>query len=68
MKQLHYILITLFLALSGCVKHTDIIYETIDFRNSYWLAYEVDGKKIGEEKEPFIFNFTEKQEFKYFIA
>lgn len=26
MKQLHYILITLFLALSGCVKHTDIVY------------------------------------------
>lgn len=61
MKQLHYILITLFLALSSCVKHTDIIYETIDFRNSYWLAYEVDGKKIGEEKEPFIFNFTENK-------
>lgn len=59
MNRLHYILITLLLTLSSCVKHTETFYETIDFRNSYWLAYEVDGKKIGEEKDPFIFNFTE---------
>ena len=32
--------------LSSCVKHTEIFYEAIDFKNSYWLAYEVDGKKL----------------------
>ena len=61
MNRLHCTLITLLLLLGSCVKHTDIIYETIDFTNSYWLAYEVDGKNIGEEKEPFIFNFTENK-------
>lgn len=66
MNRLHYILITLLLTLSSCVKHTETFYETIDFRNSYWLAYEVDGKKIGEEKDPFIFNFTEYKNLNYY--
>lgn len=60
MNRLHYILTTLLLVLSSCVKHTEIFYEAIDFKNSYWLAYEVDGKKIGEI-EPFIFYFTENK-------
>lgn len=42
MNRLLYILIILILTLSSCTKHTEIVYESIDFRDSYWLAYEVD--------------------------
>ena len=39
MNRLLYILIILILTLSSCTKHTEIVYESIDFRDSYWLAY-----------------------------
>lgn len=60
MNRLHCILTVSLFLLCSCVKHTEIIYDAIDFRNSYWLAYEVNGKKIGEI-EPFIFYFTENK-------
>ena len=61
MNRLLYILIILILTLSSCTKHTEIVYESIDFRDSYWLAYEVDDKKIEEREELFIFHFTESK-------
>lgn len=46
MNRLLYILIILILTLSSCTKHTEIVYESIDFRDSYWLAYQKESKKL----------------------